>query len=95
MTESSGVSPDASASRSYEDDVPVTFRHQKTQKKSVLSLWLRISLVIAALAAGLIAVIALGPGIEFFEYWYLVAFASGILGLLLLWEFAAGFFTRQ
>ncbi|MEM1150168.1 MAG: hypothetical protein AAGI03_06375 [Pseudomonadota bacterium] len=79
----------------YADDVPVTFRHRQTKRKGVITLWVRGALVMAGIAAALIAILALGPGIEFHEYWLLVAAGFGILGLLLLWEMIAAALSRD
>ena len=59
-----------------------------------MSNWMKFSLIVGALAFGLIAIFALGRGIEFFEYWYLVAFGFGVLALLLIWEALATYFGK-
>lgn len=79
----------------YADDVPVTFRHQREKRKGAITLWVRISLIMAGLAGALIAVMALGPGIEFREYWWLVAVGFGVLGVLLAWEMIAAALSRD
>jgi len=78
----------------YKDDVPVTFRH-RSRKKGWLNNWIRVSLVFAALAGGLIVLVGLGQGIEFAEYWILVMAGYGVLVLLLLWEALAYRFSGR
>ena len=86
---------DKAAGNPYADDVPVTFRHQREKRKGAITLWVRVSLIMAGLAGALIAVLALGPGIEFHEYWWLVAVGFGVLGVLLLWEMIAAALSRD
>ncbi|MEM9739155.1 MAG: hypothetical protein AAF829_04740 [Pseudomonadota bacterium] len=90
---SDGDTPPTGSGMAYDEDVPVAFRNRKARPRRVVTLWTRTALIFAGLAVGLIGLIALGPGIEFFEYWYLVLIGFGILGLLLVWETIAAFFS--
>ncbi|MEM1105792.1 MAG: hypothetical protein AAGH87_05325 [Pseudomonadota bacterium] len=77
----------------YADDIPVTFR-PRAPRRGWVSGWIKAALVVAGIAAGLIALVALGPGIAFAEYWLLVAAAFGALAVLLIWEAIAFRFSK-